>query len=141
MQITSTISILEIVWVIVSTFGVLFMALLLLRSYQDYKWIQEEIINGDKELRVDVAKTSVLIFFGGTFTQLTYLTTGCIAMTQENRAYTALRITTNVIFISGSAMSSLIAATVYQRRQRTTRLVQERLEQGEKNDGATTPTE
>jgi hypothetical protein len=141
MQVTETISILEIVWTTVAIFGFMFMLLLLQKSKQDLDWLDESQGNGELSLRKNVATTTMLIYVGGVVTQASYLTLGIIAMTQPNSAFNWLRILINSVFIGGSVVSSMIAGAIYTRRSRLVRLVEKRLAEGESKDDNTTTGE
>lgn len=116
MSITHTISVLEVVWTASALFGLLFTAMLLLRTLGDRRWLYETNANGDRDLRRTVAMTSVLIFAGGVCTQLSYLVVGLLAMTQGNGHPNKTQIAVSVIFVGSSIIGAIMAGVIYVRR-------------------------
>lgn len=131
MQITHTITVLELVWTIVATVGLLFNTLLVWRAFGDRNWLIYYKANGDHDLRTYVALTSILIFAGGVSTQFSYFTIGCVALTQPSPGghVHVPQIVSSIIFIAASIVGTVLAGLIYSRRMKVIRLVAEKLEE------------
>lgn len=119
MNVTHTISALEIIWTVIAVIGVLFTSQLVYKSVQDYDWLLTENANGDRELRRYVGLTSIMIYAGGIVTQLGYLAIGIVAMTQSNRGGeqpSKAQVAISIIFIACSGIGSILAGIIYKRR-------------------------
>lgn len=138
MNITNTITVLELVWTIVAACGLVFMILLLHRSYEDREWLMDTKANGDKDLRQYVATTSFLIFIGGFVTQLTYTIVGIIAMTNPNLNNSSQphlkQLFTSALFIISSCLGTIFAGIIYTRRIRITKAVLKKLHEKESHE-------
>jgi prolipoprotein diacylglyceryltransferase len=128
-EITHTITVLELVWTIVAVCGLIFNGLLMLRALQDHDWLIHSSVNGDHDLRTYVALTSIFIFSGGFLTQLGYVVVGVIAMNFPSSGVHphTPQIVTACIFIAGSLIGTTLAAIIYIRRTKVVKIVADRL--------------
>lgn len=128
MQITHTITLLELIWTVNALIGFFFMLRLLWRAIQDREWlIESKSINGDRRLRKYVSVTSILIYLGGAVTQFSYSAIGFVAMTQANlhAQVTAAQILTSAIFIGSSIVGSVLAYHIFKRREYVVKTIME----------------
>lgn len=121
MRLTETITLLEVIWTAIAFIGFLYMIRLFKRAVDDRTWLLESGVNGDIKTRKEIALTSILIFVGGLVTQISYLTVGCLAMTQKSNGGghpTAASIAISIIFITASSISTIFATIIYKRRMK-----------------------
>lgn len=119
MTISHTVSLLEVLWTVSALFGLMFTGALFLRSLGDRRWLYETNANGDRDLRRNVALTSILIFAGGVVTQISYSIVGIIAMTQaghSNGDPSVAQTVVSCIFLVSSIVGSIMAGVIYSRR-------------------------
>lgn len=132
-MITHTVSILELAWTMVAFLGLIFVIMILGRAQGDYNLLMQYHLNG---LRKYAAMTSILIFLGGTITQISYMVVGVVAMTQPSlhNKVTVPNYISAGTFLLSSLTATVFAGVIWRRRVRIVEMLIEA--QGENGDNA-----
>lgn len=106
-------------WTIAAGIGVLVTGALFFMSVGDYQFLVQNKLNG---WRRNVAKTSMLIYFGGFGTQLVYFVVGVIALTLTTKLpkdyiIPARQWATTGLFVFGAISSIVLAIVIFYRRR------------------------
>ena len=116
---------LKIIWTISASIGVAVTVILLYMAVTDYRLLVKQEINSWRQY---VAKTSTLIFIGGSATQMVFLTTGVIALTKSNPS-PYLKISTASWIQLGLGifiiwLNSVLALLIFYRRRKVIEIIE-----------------
>lgn len=121
MEITNTITVLKLVWIISTGFGTMFMIALVSKSIGDLHFLQRAKINS---LREYSAKTSILTYTGGLLLQSLLFLSGLLSITHDNNLTAASYVTQSILVLI-SIISSVIAALIFERRNKIMEMIDE----------------
>lgn len=116
MTLTHTISLVEILWTVISAMGLWFCGRLFLRAMGDVRWLKENELNG---LRQHAATSSVFIYVTMSATQFGYVLIGVIAMIlpSPNNHVQPLTYVITAVFITMSVIKTTMAYIINERRE------------------------
>lgn len=125
-MILGEISALKLAWTLASFVGSLVTLALVLMAMTDYRLLK---IRGLNSWRQQVARTSIIIFFGGFVAQSVYFIAGVLALTQSNKYGSSLlvRHVTQGLFLFAAIAGTILALIIFYRRVHILEVIEKEL--------------